>query len=178
MRKYLDIISGSVETTDAPAAAKSNLLQRYVGLIEEGYVNPTISGLKVDEFVRGYIEAMLWSTSDESNEAGGECLNKKFTADDIDHASMDRIYADCRSFLHTAGPFLNVDKYKGPGLTTLEAMAGHDFWLTRVGHGSGFWDGDWEGEDDGRFDGPLTKAAKAFGNIDPYVGDDCKIHLM
>lgn len=21
--------------------------------------------------------------------------------------------------------------------------AGHDFWLTRVGHGAGFWDGDW-----------------------------------
>jgi hypothetical protein len=175
MRKYLDIISGSVES-DGPkvAATSANLLQRYVGLIEEGYVNQTISGLKVDEFVRGYIEAMLWASTDDQ----GQPLNKNYSADSIDHESMDRVYADCRSFLHKAGPFLNVDKYKGPGMTTLEATAGHDFWLTRVGHGSGFWDGDWEGEDHGGIDGPLTAAAKAFGNVDPYVGDDSKIHLM
>ena len=177
MRKFLDIISGSVEKYDEPKA-KTNLLQRYVGIVEEGYVNQTIHGLKVDEFVRGYIEAMLYTSSDESDESGGEHLNKNYTSDDIAHDSMDRIYADCRSFLHTAGPFLNVDKYKGPGLTTLEATAGHDFWLTRVGHGSGFWDGDWEGEDHGAMDGPLTQAAEAFGNIDPYVGDDGRIHLM
>lgn len=24
-----------------------------------------------------------------------------------------------------------------------ETQAGHDFWLNRNGHGSGFWDGDW-----------------------------------
>lgn len=26
-------------------------------------------------------------------------------------------------------------------------MAGHDLWLTRNGHGAGFWDGDWRDHD-------------------------------
>lgn len=177
MRKFLDIISGQLQTYEA-ATPKANILQRYVGLVEEGYSMGAISGLKVDEFVRGYIEALLWSTNDESDPTGGKPLNQSFTADDLSHEAMDRIESDCRSFLHKVGPYLTVDRYKGAGLTSLEAQAGHDFWLTRAGHGSGFWDGDWEGEEDGRFDGPLTKAAKEMGNIDPYVGDDKKIHLM
>jgi hypothetical protein len=130
--------------------------------------------LKVDAFVRGYIQAVLWTSSDDQDQP----LNSNYTADDIDHVSMDRIDADCRSFLRSAGPFLKPNSYRGKGLSSLEAIAGHDFWLTRCGHGAGFWDGDWEGEDDGRVDGPLTAAATAFGNIDPYVGDDGKIYLM
>jgi hypothetical protein len=52
------------------------------------------------------------------------------------------------------------------------AMAGHDFWLTRCGHGAGFWDGDWP-EPQATI---LDEAAKRFGNVDLYVGDDGAIY--
>ena len=170
MRKYLDIISNPMQAE--AATQTSGLLQRYVGLIEEGYVHQTIGGVKVDEFVRGYIECMLWSSKDDMDEP----LNKSHTADDIDSQTMDRIYADCRSFIHSVGPFITIDNFKGANLSSVDSRAGHDFWLTRVGHGAGFWDGDWASEGSG-IDGPLTKAANAFGNVDPYVGDDGKVHL-
>jgi hypothetical protein len=50
--------------------------------------------------------------------------------------------------------------------------AGHDFWLTRCGHGSGFWDGDWKEPAASK----LTDAAHAYGNADLYVGDDGRIY--
>lgn len=52
------------------------------------------------------------------------------------------------------------------------ALAGHDFWLTRSGHGAGFWDGDWPEP----AASTLDKASKEFGNVDLYVGDDGQIH--
>jgi hypothetical protein len=52
-------------------------------------------------------------------------------------------------------------------------MAGHDFWLTRNGHGAGFWDGDWPEP----LATVLTDAAHAFGELSPYVGDDGLIYL-
>ena len=50
--------------------------------------------------------------------------------------------------------------------------AGMNFWLTRNGHGSGFWDGDW-----GDWGDELTDASKAFGECDLYVGDDGMLYL-
>jgi len=51
-----------------------------------------------------------------------------------------------------------------------DEQLGHDFWLTRNGHGAGFWDrGLAEGD-------ALTAAAKTFGNVDLYVGDDGLIY--
>lgn len=51
-------------------------------------------------------------------------------------------------------------------------QAGHDFWLTRNGHGAGFWDGDWP-EPQASI---LTELAKGFGDFDTYEGDDGLIH--
>jgi hypothetical protein len=180
MRKYLDIISGVTEDkVVAESASRTNRLQGYLDdVLNEGYTSATVKGLNVEEFVRGYMEAILFTSNDEATPEGGEPLNKNFTPDDFSHEAMDRIHADCRTFLHSAGPWLTVDRHRGALLSSLEAHAGHDFWLTRCGHGAGFWDGDWEGEDDGRFDGPLTKRAKAFGNLDVVVGDDGKLHLV
>ena len=45
----------------------------------------------------------------------------------------------------------------------------HDFWYTRNGHGTGFWDGDYE---NGKV---LTDIAQSFGEVETYEGDD---HLL
>ena len=46
-------------------------------------------------------------------------------------------------------------------------QAAHDFWLTRNGHGAGFWDGDWEHEAGER----LTADSKRFGEVSIYSND-------
>lgn len=47
-------------------------------------------------------------------------------------------------------------------------MAGHDFWLTRNGHGAGFWDGDWEEP----YASHMDKISKLAGEAEVYIGDD------
>ena len=42
----------------------------------------------MDDFTLAYIEAALWSTNDQSNEQGGEPLDKNYTIDDIDAAAL------------------------------------------------------------------------------------------
>ncbi len=74
--------------------------------------------------------------------------------------------ADCAKFISENDTLLH-DGGKEPD------QAGHDFWLTRNGHGAGFWDGDWP-EEIGK---KLTAAAKKFGETDLYVGDDGKLHI-
>ena len=49
--------------------------------------------------------------------------------------------------------------------------AGHDFWLTRNGHGAGYWD-----RGLGEVGDALTTAAEVYGSCDLYVGDDGKIY--
>jgi hypothetical protein len=53
-------------------------------------------------------------------------------------------------------------------------QAGHDFWLTRNGHGAGFWDGDWPEP----YASELTRVAKEFGGYSLYLGDYGLIYGM
>ena len=48
----------------------------------------------------------------------------------------------------------------------------HDFILTRNGHGAGFWDRGYGAPGD-----RLTAAAKAYGSLNAYVGDDEKVYF-
>jgi hypothetical protein len=48
---------------------------------------------------------------------------------------------------------------------------GHDFFLTRNGHGAGFW-----GRGYGEVGDRLSAACKSYGSQDLYLGDDGKIH--
>jgi hypothetical protein len=54
-------------------------------------------------------------------------------------------------------------------------MLGHDLWLTRNGHGAGFWDRN-ELKKDGLGD-KLSDIARKMGEKDPYVGDDGKVYI-
>ena len=115
------------------------------------------------DMVDNYVIAALWSTTDDE----GEPLDATYDEDDLapeTRAAAERV---CRDFVELA---------VGDGLApTLEGMgpeqAGHDLWLTREGHGAGFWDRGL-GERGDR----LTKWAKTFGSADWYVGDDGKIY--
>ena len=122
-------------------------------------------------FTRAYIEAALWSTSDESDERGGEPLDKNYGPDDIAPETMALIEEDCANFAKRWGRLIEADDSPEIQKWGRWSLAGHDFWLTREGHGAGFWDGGWPKHGD-----ELTKAAKAYGSFDLYVGDDGLIY--
>jgi len=113
----------------------------------------------IDEFTRQYIITALWSTTDDNETP----LDENYTIDDLAPETLEQIVDDCRSFQDENQKYITDDL----------GMAGHDFWLTRNGHGVGFWDGDWEEP----AATALDKSSKAFGEINLYVGDTGRVHL-
>ena len=131
-----------------------------------------------DDFVRGYIDAAIWSSNDESDDSGGEPLDKNYDWRDITRACMAKMRADCRKFfranradLRLYAASIRYDRNKG----TPYDYAGHDFWLTRNGHGTGFWDRDGVGDSDAGLGDRLSEAARDFGECSLYVSRG-KIH--
>ncbi len=123
---------------------------------------------ELDEFTEAYIEAALWSSSDDADDP----LEDHYGVHDIASESMVKIKSDCQKFQQDNAELLAAayemyaprDGYTGP------ALAGHDFWLTRQGHGVGFWD-----RGLGDVGKKLTEACKKFGETYFYVGDDGQI---
>lgn len=113
-------------------------------------------------FLAAYIEAALWSSNDPDS---GEPLDKRHDPSDLAPETRAAMQADCERFIEVAGHLIPGDEAE---------QAGHDFWLTRNGHGAGFWDGDW-GDDLGD---QLTELCKGFSGVDLYIGDDGQIHAI
>lgn len=116
----------------------------------------------MDPFTNAYIEAALWSSTDNSDEQGGEPLDDNYGLDDIAEETLASILDDCKAFQRDHAVDIGSELER----------AGHDFWLTRNGHGAGFWDGDWEDDIGQR----LTDASDVYGSVDLYVGDDGLIY--
>ena len=123
-------------------------------------------------FVSAYVEAMLWSSTDNADESGGEPLDANYDESDLAPEAVETIRKDCTAF-HDAHAGTWADQLSVAPHGTEGEQAGHDFWLTRNGHGVGFWDGDWQEP----AAGIMTRAAKDFGECDAYIGDDGRIHL-
>ena len=114
----------------------------------------------MDTFTTAYLTCALWSTNDESTPQGGKPLDTNYGIEDVAPDTLAQMAADCRAFQEENQTDIANDL----------GLAGHDFWLTRNGHGAGFWDGDWANGD------RLTEASKRFGEFDLYVGDDGLIY--
>jgi hypothetical protein len=121
----------------------------------------------MDDFTRAYIESALWATTGDD----GRPLDDRHGPHDIDAATLERIAADCAAFQSAHVDDIDAGPCRA-GRSSGDAAAGHDFFLTRNGHGAGFWDGDWP---DGAAE-RLTAAARAAGTWEPYVGDDGRIY--
>ncbi len=119
----------------------------------------------LDEFTRAYCETMLWSENDLDT---GAPLDHDHGIADIDPDTLADIIADCAAFQRDNAAHLHPDnclKY-GPDFGPA-GRAGHDYWLTRNGHGAGYWDGAWAEP----AASALTEAAKRAGCRTPYVAD-------
>jgi len=112
----------------------------------------------LDSFTRAYIEAALWSSTDDE----GNPMDANYGPQDLAPVTLATMIEDCAAFQRDCDIAGYGDK-----------QAGHDFWLTRCGHGAGFWE-----EDHGTPEqcALLDAAAKRFGSFDLYVGDDGQIY--
>lgn len=117
----------------------------------------------LDEFTTACIEALrVTDTGTDSDIPAWAELSDK---------ALAQIVADCAKFQRLASGLIAGGCVRDNGCSD-SAMAGHDFWLTRNGHGAGFWDGDWP-----EVGARLDEIAKHFGGVEPYLGDDGKIYL-
>jgi hypothetical protein len=71
---------------------------------------------EVKAFTKAYKECMEWADD--------------FDVDTLDNALVLRIDSECNVFATNNASLINGNF----------SQAGHDFWLTRQGHGAGFWD--------------------------------------
>lgn len=120
----------------------------------------------LDAFTQGYVEALFFTES--GGEADGKEIGDAGFAD-LDPDALAKILADCAKFQDSRAWVDTLEGHQGAD----EEHAGRDFWYTRNGHGCGFWDGDWPEP----YATQLTDAAKAFGEVSVYLGDDGKVYL-
>ncbi len=144
-----------------PGVATDENIVRVVHMKQKTRENPAP---KRDAFTQGYLEAALWSSNDESNDQGGDPLDKNYDIDDIAPETLAQMEKDCEAF-----QLDEMDDILESGLSF--ALAGHNFWLTRNHHGTGYWD-----RELGSIGDRLTEASHAYGSFDLYVGDDGKVH--
>jgi hypothetical protein len=119
--------------------------------------------IKTQQIVHGIgamLECALWSSYDDQ----GESLLAGRGIQDIHPSATRPMIGDFQSFV-TA----NSADIEASGLNPRQV--GQDFWLTRNGHGTGFWD-----RGLGTIGDRLTAAAKAYGPFDLYVGDDSGVY--
>ena len=117
--------------------------------------------MDLDQFVAEYTNAALWSSPDDS----GEPLDRDHTANDLANETRETFANECRDFLALLeSEHLDVSAIE-------PRQIAHDFWLTRNGHGAGFWD-----RGLGELGDKLTSAAMSYGAADLYIGDDGLIY--
>ena len=118
----------------------------------------------VREVMNAYLEAAFWTdTIDEDGHVHAEDV---YSFLDIAPDALDDVEADVRSFITANLPECTAwVRMFGWG------QLGHDLWLTRNGHGTGFWDRRYAS----RLGERLTAMCKPMGESSLYVGDDGRV---
>lgn len=118
---------------------------------------------KLNKFSTAYLTCALWTNDDDA--PGGMDYRKtgrpKDLMEKIHPASLARAIADCEKFQSENSAVL--------ALAGDDKQNGHDFWLTRNGHGAGFLDRGY-GES---VSAALTESAERFGEINCSIDLNC-----
>lgn len=117
----------------------------------------------LDDFTRGYLECAVWSSTRDD----GEPLDRDFGVEDLTVAALREARRECAGFQSDNAELLELyceEIAFDPSKGSPEEYAGHDFWLTRNGHGAGFWD---RGLAETGMQ--LSEAAEAYGGRDLYA---------
>lgn len=125
---------------------------------------------ELEECHKAYLECALWSSIVRCADAetGDTELNGDAPGLELSADFEEAFYDDLDDFLSTA----RVAYLIGRGESIWKpGQVGHDFWLTRNGHGAGFWDRSTYGFFD-RIGRELTQLCKPYGEVDIYLDDD------
>lgn len=121
--------------------------------------------LNINEFLKGYIDCALWSTTDSYDPEGNDTYNLEDEFDSVSDNCRKAMLNDCEDFI----------SYHMEALEQFKDLANCDdfrlgflFWLNRSGHGSGFWD-EFSGNQEGSELGDkLSDACKPYGEFCLY----------
>lgn len=112
----------------------------------------------LEDALEGYLQCALWT----------EELDSDYDVDDFDTLSVDLARDDVEKFLEELDDYDLLDEL----LNQMDYNSiGHDFWLTRNGHGAGFWDRDIE-----ELGNEITKICSEFGTKYVYE-ENGKIYM-
>lgn len=134
------------------------------------------TGLTDEEFntvTNHYLIAALWTGVDDDDEP----LDSRYSVINISAEARATTAADLAKFMAENKETLDAARNTDYGTRSDGALEqiGHDFLLTRNGHGAGFWDRpELTANDLGK---KLSDAARQYGDADFYVGDDGQVHL-
>lgn len=125
------------------------------------------------QIVKNYLEAAIWADAPEEDENPDA-----WNINNIDEESINQAIQDVDKFIANSGPASLIIKDQGYGadITDTTAMYGHDLYLTRNHHGTGFWDR--EGLKEYKLGATLTqKVEETLKPISLIKGDDGKLHF-
>jgi len=127
------------------------------------------------EFTAGYIQSLLWSSHESIDDGDGTVIELEHC--ELSAEGQDKCAAECLAFFNAN--YDDLTRYAAQrqihaGNGTAWAHAGHDFALTRNGHGAGFWDRE---ELDPMVGRNLTKASEDACGMVAYLGDDGKVYV-
>lgn len=124
------------------------------------FYNPQSEGteLNQEEALNSYLETALWAEGGDGNELDGKTIY------DVDDRAKQASLKDIQTFIQQA------QQQAPEELANYDARTlGHNLWLSRNGHGAGFFDDN---------NDTLQNIARAMKGADIYVGDDGKVYIM
>lgn len=124
------------------------------------------NGYGFDQFVRDFLACALWTmAADDDGTNPGDDL----TIFDFSPESLAELVADCRKFYNEFSEIWEVGGWD-------DGQAGHDFALTRNGHGAGFWAREFNKYSDD-IGAMMTTASHSYGQFDLFVGDNGMVYV-
>ena len=119
---------------------------------------------RLDRFLDAYVETAQWA--DGSGEQHGTDGDPDLAPRD-EQDMRDEAMIWFKAIEATLEAAIDTGMVKcGPDFDAW-GHAGHDFWLTRNGHGAGFWDGDWPEP----WAALLSESARKAGEVELTVDD-------
>lgn len=126
----------------------------------ESMNKPEISESELDTILNSYLEAAIWTEEEKLSEETEGSEDVDFNIHNFTPESRYKALEDIKEFLMDCENSDELIEKLG-----LEQV-GIDLWLSRNGHGSGFFDRDYEGAD------KAQKCAAKLGTITLFVNED------
>lgn len=110
--------------------------------------------MKTDVMVEAYIEAIYFTDTGDTDQPPADA--------ELSPETRHEAWSACHRLMLACSGDIDLSEFD-------YAQIGHDLWLTRNGHGSGFWDRpEIYGKENARI---LTLMAKAMGEHESYFRD-------